>query len=89
MLKKRAISHIEHELNIKNDEKMAKIKQIAFDHESVQLAQSAIAQLQMQIYLADTVVCPLHWQSLILHWQSLICPTTGHPAAKLNRSNYR
>ncbi|AWY20762.1 hypothetical protein LP123_09835 [Moraxella bovis] len=46
---KRAINHIEQELSIKNDEKMAQLKQIAFDHESIQLAQSVISHLKMEM----------------------------------------
>lgn len=52
---KRAIDHIEQELNAKNDEKMAQLKQIAFDHESVQLARAGFEQIRMdmQHYLFD------------------------------------
>ncbi|MDO4897639.1 MAG: pilin [Moraxella sp.] len=57
---KRAIEHIEQELNVKNDEKMAELKQIAFDHESIQLANSAISHLkmEMQLYLSNTGKLP-------------------------------
>lgn len=52
---KRAINHIEQELSVKNDEKMAELKQIAFDNESIQLANSAISHLktEMEIYLLE------------------------------------
>lgn len=52
---KRAINHIEQELSMKNDEKMAELKQIAFDNESIQLANSAISHLktEMEIYLLE------------------------------------
>lgn len=49
------ISHIDQELDFKNEEKLAELKQIAFDYESIQLANSAISHLkmEMQMYLAD------------------------------------
>lgn len=75
---KQAINHIEQELSIKNDEKMAQLKQIAFDHESIQLAQSAISHLkmEMQMYLADRGQLPTSLADLNL-------PPNWTPSSKL------
>lgn len=43
---KRAIAHIEQELDIKNEEQMQNIKQIAFNHENFNIAQGAAAELK-------------------------------------------
>ncbi len=52
---KRAIAHIEHELDIKNEERMQEIKQFAYNHESFNTAQHAAAELKSMImfYFAD------------------------------------
>lgn len=75
---RRAIDHIEQELNAKNDEKLAQIKQIAFDHESIQLAQSAISHLkmEMQVYLADRGQLPTSLAELNL-------PNNWTPSSKI------
>lgn len=75
---KRAINHIEQELSIKNDEKMAELKQIAFDHESIQLAQSAISHLkmEMQVYLIDRGQLPTSLVELNL-------PSNWTPSSKI------
>ena len=75
---KRAINHIEQELSIKNDEKMAEFKQIAFDHESIQLAQSAISHLkmEMQVYLIDRGQLPTSLAELNL-------PSNWTPSSKI------
>ncbi|STZ08402.1 Uncharacterised protein [Moraxella caprae] len=75
---KRAINHIKQELSIKNDEKMAKLKQIAFDHESIQLAQSAISHLkmEMQVHLIDRGQLPTSLAELNL-------PSNWTPSSKI------
>lgn len=75
---KRAINHIEQELSIKNDEKMAQLKQIAFDHESIQLAQSAISHLkmEMQVHLIDRGQLPTSLAELNL-------PSNWTPSSKM------
>lgn len=52
---KQAIAHIEQEISTKNDTQMAHLKQVAFDNESIQLANSGFAhiKMQMQVYLSD------------------------------------
>lgn len=78
MAEKRALDYIEQELNAKNDEKMAKLKQTAFDFESVQLAQSAIAHLkmEMQVYLGQ-------WGRLPTSLTALNLPYNWTPSSKI------
>ncbi|WP_066802309.1 hypothetical protein [Moraxella oblonga] len=75
---KQAINHIEQELNAKNEEKMAQIKQIAFDHESIQLAKAGFEQIRMdmQHYLFDRGELP---KSLV----DLNLPPNWTPSSKI------
>lgn len=72
------IHHIDQELDFKNEEKLAELKQIAFDHESIQLANSAISHLkiEMQMYLADRGQLPTSLADLNL-------PPNWTPSSKL------